>query len=387
MRRVLLLLLVAACEKNDPLFCQQNPGASGCPMVDGNNTTIDAMVDGDPGVDARTNFGSGAYEVHLSSQPSGTVTLLADINTTNNTAPCSTIADWVGQTQPSACFVVGTDITLSSGTIAVDGSRPLVLVATGSVKIMGTLDVASHAIAPAKIGPAANDSSCGTATAPGTSANGGGGGAGGSFMTKGGNGGKGDNNNIAGGTAAAAVTQSPDHLRGGCPGQAGGAGGTGGILGAGGGALYVVAGATIDLRAGGINASGAAGGAGVSRGGGGGAGAGGMIVLSAPSILTDSATRIAANGGGGGAGATGTAMGAETVLSNPTTTALGGQASGGCQNENGGGAGAAGATAATAGGTVTGSNCGGGGGGGGLGYIQTNVALGSGVFSPAPVVQ
>lgn len=386
MRHVLLLLVVAACEKNDPLFCEQNPGASGCPVSDG-SMVIDGMVDGDPTIDAQTTFGTGAYAVHLSSLPAGPVTLTSDINTTNNTAPCSTTADWVGTTQPSACFVVGTNITHASGTITVDGSRPLVLIATGTVKIMGTLDVASHAIAPANIGPAANDSTCGTATAPGTSANGGGGGAGGSFTTKGGNGGKGDNNNTAGGVASSQLTPLPDHLRGGCPGQAGGAGGSGGVLGAGGGALYIVAGTTIDLRAGGINASGAAGSAGVSRGGGGGAGTGGMIVLSAPSILSDSATRLAANGGGGGAGATGTAMGNEAALSNPTTTALGGQATGGCVNENGGGAGAAGATAATAGGTVTGSNCGGGGGGGGMGYIQTSIALGSGVFSPAPVVQ
>ena len=385
MRRVLLLLLVAACEKNDPLFCQQNPGASGCPMADGNNTVTDAMVDGDPGIDARLTYGTGEYAVKLSAMPTSPLTLGAAINTTSNTNPCSSTTDWVSTNQPSACFVVATDITVSAA-LQVTGSRPLVLVATGTVKIGALVDVASHIVGD-KSGPAANDSGCGTGTAPVTDTSGGGGGAGGSFMTSGGAGGKGDTNLTAGGVAAAALTTAPTKLRGGCPGQQGAAGGTGGGGGNGGGAIYVLGGTSIDLRAGIINASGSGGLAASTKGGGGGGGSGGMIVLSAPTISTDSATRLVANGGGGSSGAQGSSVGGEPGTSAPNTAAPGGSPNGGCGNENGGGSGFAGTNQAVSGSSVTADQCGGGGGGGGAGYITTNVALGSGVFSPAPVVQ
>jgi len=375
-------LLAAGCEKNDPLFCQKNPGAADCPL-DGSVGHNDGDLDGDPSIDARLSFGTGNYEVKLLGVPTtALLTLGGTPISTANGMPCSDAQLWVSSAQPAACFVVATNITVSS-LLEVSGPRPLVLVATDTLIVSDMIDAASHV--GGNVGPASPDSSCDNGTAPQTSTNGGGGGAGGSFVTAGGNGGNGNNNGTNGGVAGA-VASTPPILRAGCRGQIGGTGGTGGPAGEGGGVVYLLAGTKIDLRAGKINVSGAGGSLAGNRGGGGGGGSGGMMVVTAPMILSDSGTRLVANGGGGSSGANGSAIGGDPNPANPTTAATGGSASGGCGSENGGGTGFAGASMATNGGSVTGSTCGGGGGGGGAGYIQTSVMLSAGLFSPTPTV-
>ena len=67
----------------------------------------------------------------------------------------------------------------------------------------------------------------------------------------------------------------------------------------------------------------------------------------------------------------------------PATNASGGTPGGGCATD-GGGAGAIGTNPGGAGGP--GCSGGGGAGGGGMGFIQSNVALGQGAYSPQPVI-
>src|SRR5258708_5713929 len=97
-------------------------------------------------------------------------------------ARCPLPANCFGSGTFDACFLVGTDVTVPSGTSSVTGTRPLVLLATGTVTVTGTLDVASHS---GSDGAGANSSACDPGFAP---QDGAGGGAGGSFGTKGGDG-------------------------------------------------------------------------------------------------------------------------------------------------------------------------------------------------------
>ena len=145
--------------------------------------------------------------------------------------------------QPAACFVIGTAITIASGvTVAASGSRPLVLVATASITIAGTLDVASHQGGTA--GPGANVG-CGTSgTAPTGSSMGGGGGAGGSFMSAGGNVARTAAWGHGGHVAGRGRVLRRRRPRGGCDGERGGNGGAtdlAGTVGHGGGVVYLLA--------------------------------------------------------------------------------------------------------------------------------------------------
>ena len=386
MRALLVVPLLAGCMKQNPDFCPAHPDD---PRCNGNGSGSDSGVDDSP--DAPTidapplNLGNGNYAVLVPNPPTNSLTLPITIDTSGDVNPCSTTNYWVSQMQAPACFVVAKNITINAGvTVEVEGTRPLVLIATDTLRIAGTLDVSSQV--GGKTGPAANDAACVAGTLPATSSSGGGGGAGGSFKTAGGNGGRGNNNGTNGGIAAAAAA-APTVLRSGCPGQTGGTGGNGGPGGAGGGAVYVLAGMTIDLSGGTINASGAGGSLAGNRGGGGGGGSGGMIVLSAAGVTTDGTTRVVANGGGGSSGANGSALGGDPNPATPGTPASGGAASGGCANQNGGGTGFAGTNDAAVGGSVLADTCGGGGGGGGAGWFQSSAAVGAGMFSPQPVIQ
>lgn len=385
MRRVLLLLVLAACEKNDPLFCQENPGASGCPIADGNGSAvIDAMVDGDPGIDARMCFGTGNYEVCLASLPSGGETLSGTLDTGTSTKCLATQpAGWTTRGQPESCFVVGTTVTITG--VDVTGTRPLVILATNSITVSGTLDVASRVTGTAKRGPGAPFGGCAAALAmPTVSTNGGGGGAGGTFMTRGAAGGAGNNGQMGntGGIAGNPVTQNPVALRAGCNGQSGGDGSApGGVGGLGGGAVYLVAGNTITItNTGIINASGAGASGAGSHAGAGGGGSGGMIVLAASTISATNG-KVLANGGGGGAGTNnGNGMaGNDPVATTPLTAAASVSGPANCCT---GGSGFAQGSPAVAG-VDGGQTLSGGGGGGGAGFIQATAALGTQV-SPTP---
>jgi len=373
-------LALVACNKENPEFCKTHPGEDGCPGMGSNDGGTDGKdIDGTPG-DARLDYGSGIWAIKLTDFPSGPKTLTNPVLT--NGADCSTEQLWVSLSQPGACFIVATKITISTA-VEVSGPRPLVLVATDSIVLSGSLDASSHnSLNGGNLGPASPETGCqNPAAPPQASGSGGGGGAGGSFVTLGGAGAKGDGGNTNGQSPGAA-TGAPSALRAGCRGQTGAAGGAGGVGGDGGGAVYVLAGNSIDLRTGVINASGAGAQPGTGRGGGGGGGTGGMIVVSAPMILSDSATRLIANGGGGGGGGNGGGIGGDPVTATPGTPAAAGIASGSCLSVGGTGS----TTAAGGGGTQGSGNCGGGGGGGGGGYILTSSVPTSGAFSPAPVL-
>ncbi len=358
-----------------------------------NNATLGTIITHTLNItdDDATCLGRGATALCFAN-PAAVVSFSGNFNTDSNglcsaTAP---VAGWTGGA--SACFVVGTSITVSGAT-AVTGSRPLVLFASGGITVNGNLDVASHRGGTS--GPG-SDLGCGTYTdVPGVSAAGAGGGAGGTFRTTGGNGGIGNGVANSGGSAIVPGA-APTTLRGGCTGQKGGdgvAGGgdNGGAPGAGGGALYLVAGGTITIGTGiVVNASGAGGAAmngpdgGIYAGGGGG-GSGGMIELVAQTFSVSGA-RIMANGGGGSTGAdnnTGATSGFDPTTTAAANVGLGGTISGSGGN---GGNGWGGTTAAVSGFTGT-STEGGGGGGGGGGFIFANATLTGTQLSAGEIVE
>ena len=350
---------------------------TGCSGLFGLDTPVRLDADaadapsGDGSADSATNcFG------HL---PICVTTAVADrsfsTKTINTNADCDVTIDQAAS-QPQLCVLLGRGI-LVTGTLKAVGARPLVIVATETLSITGTgsIDVASRNNQT----PAAAASYPGCTGNDGTNTSGAdaGGGAGGSFSGAGGDGGNGD---VAGGAAGPALVSPPTFVRGGCKGWKGGIA-SGAIAydgGDSGGAVYLVAGARIDVT-GNINASGGGGKGGAIGGngncGGSGGGSGGMIRLDAPmvSITGD----VYANGGGGG--------GASGALPGPTGATSADPTQGGSAGGNGG-VGSAGSNLAGAIGTSAAS--GGGGGGGGAGFVEvlaTQSTL-SGRISPPAIM-
>ncbi|HTR50111.1 MAG TPA: hypothetical protein VMJ10_05335 [Kofleriaceae bacterium] len=283
------------------------------------------------------------------------------------------------------CVVAGTTVSVpASAQVAVTGSRPLVIVATDTIAVDGTLDASSGRGTVKGAAASTCASSSGTANAMG-----GGGGGGGSFGTAGGNGGAGETG-ASGGTASQAMAVTS--VRGGCAGGAGGNGdlaGTGGLGGDSGGAVYLVAVNSIAIDATGVVLANGAGGSnpvGPECGGGGG-GAGGLVALEAPTITV--VGTIAANGGGGseGTGNSGMAKPGTNGGLPYDVPAAGG--SGGTSVGGDGGAGAAATTAAVVGqnGQPGGANgAGAGGGGGGAGIVWVKGSLTGTLISPPPTL-
>jgi hypothetical protein len=370
-------LLLAGCSFHSSSAPTDGQGSDGG-MIDG---ATDGEIDAPPDVppDApRQDFGTGVWTVHVSTLPTDPVQLPGSIQTDTSTL-CSTDAAFVDPSQPDACFIVGTTITMTTATTNVRGDRPLVLVATDSVTIDQKLDVASHR--GQNVGPGGNWSGCGSPTSGADrTSGGGGGGAGGSFMTAGGNGGTGDNGNALAGTAQSTLGM-PAILHGGCPGSRGGDGqqNAAGVAN-GGGAIYIVAANSISVT-GLINASGSGVAFGGHGSGGGGGGSGGMIVLSAPQI--DATGLLLANGGGGSSGGDSNSdgmNGSDEMIAMPLVAPPGGAGPGGP-----GGNGFTQGTGATGGGNGN-SDEGGGGGGGGAGFIGINVAVTGGTYTPSPTM-
>jgi hypothetical protein len=369
--RWLLLIAIAGCEFAPP------PGT-------GDNTPKDAAVDAPP--DAPPDafdplcYGAGAFYFCLPAAPPGPITINGgDIDTSLCNNHGGAVATVGGS---EVCLIDGTAVTIA-GDIGVFGSRPLVLVASGTLTIgVGVSVDISSKINSNFPGPGSDPTDCNTTGIDGVpGGNGGGGGAGGSFGAKGGNGG--DGNAGAGGTATTPLVL--DKLRGGCK---GGAGAPGGGLranpGEGGGAIMLAAHAAIVVD-GRIDGSGAGGeGGNTSKGGGAGGGSGGMIVFHAPMLNVSSSARIVANGGGGGAGAGQTQPGgdgSDPDRDQPATPAPAGQTNTGGAVPGGNG----GAKASQAGNGTNGGN-GGGGGGGGTGVIRVLAGgvIPDAVVSPAP---
>ncbi len=334
-------------------------GATGDANGDDAQTFLDARV----AMDGGSCYGTGFGRTCLTTPPGTPATLTAQRVDTDTSPLCAT--DVVGN--PPWCVIAATDLTIGAGTLSAIGSKPLVLVATGSLLVDGTIDIASHRGGQTGAGavPATNTTLCDPGTPPGNN----GGGAGGSFGTKGGKGGN------AGGTAGA--IQPATALRGGCAGQDGKSG-TPGLEGLGGGAIYLIAGTTITVG-GAINASGAGGTAGVNGdAGGGGGGAGGLIGLDAPMVTNGGA--IFANGGGGAEGS------GNQTKGNDGNESQNGVAAAQTTSASNGGEGGAGGAVTAAGDGASANGSGGGGGGGGAGAIRLfqATAITGGVVSPPP---
>jgi hypothetical protein len=298
---------------------------------------------------------------------------------TDNATPSGCVAT-TGTSANGYCVVAGTDISVAANVRAI-GTKPLVLIATQTLTVSantGVIDVGSHRNPPAPTntefyGAGANPTICQSPNGPGP----GGGGAGGSFLTLGGTGGAGTGASAVGGTPGPAIPLAAQGLvHGGCPGQT--SNGTAGIIfGAGGGAVYLIAGKTIT-----IGGTVIAGGAGARSGlpigasggdGAGGGGSGGMIGLDAPTIIVTGL--LIANGGGGGSG--GNAIAGHSGDDALTTMAPDGGGSNSSANGSNAGAGFGGdGSSGGAGGNGSAAKPanaqdipGGGGGGGGAGVI------------------
>ncbi len=347
------------------------------------DSSIDARPDTSIPVDARLCFGAGFGMTCLPTAPASPRQLSSTTSfDTNVAANCSHIITIGGV---ETCVLTGTTVTMpSGGTFRAIGARPLVIVASQMVDIVGNVNVSS--LRGQGNGAGASTSGCNPPAAAENDAGGGGGGAGGSFGGRGGSGGIGDTNDNGGqsgtgsGTTSLVAPTAPTKIRGGCPGGDGGDGdGVRGPGGTAGGAIYIIAGELIRVS-GVVAAAGMGGGNGDNSSGGGGGGSGGFIGLDAPTIEIVGA--VAANGGGGGEGA---GFGPGNPGANGTTNAM--RAAGGNGNMNGGDGGAG-----SGGGTMTGDLGGddvggGGGGGGGGGYIYVKGTLsGAGTISPAASV-
>ena len=397
-RAILLVAVLASCKSElNPAYCAAHPTDTRCAQTSDAPPTVDTAIDS-TSTASSVCLGSGAYKVCLQDTPTAAQPISTGFNTAN-AGICLDAAhmpiDWTTQGQPDACFVVGTNITLTNN-IAIHGARPVVFVATGTITIGGQVDLSAKRNNFTTTGtpPGFSVAACAAFdTAATNSTNGGGGGAGGSFGSPGGNGGMGDNNQIAAGVAK--DQGAPTVLHAGCPGEAGGTGdaqGTPNLVslgGWGGGAMYLLAGTSIVLSDGAsINASGAAGVAGNHRTGGGGGGSGGMLVFSAPTITAGINVFVMANGGGGSSGGTNGNDGKNG--SDPTNGLPFMQAPGGVLAGSGtGGAGYAfdGTNQQNGGvGLVGGSGNGGGGGGGGGGLILAPMTFGV-TASVSPPIQ
>ena len=354
----------------------------GCGFSVGNGTT-DGSVTGDGGrdapraddapADASFCYGTGFGRTCLTSEPTGPRTINMAVFDTDG-AGCTQVTNGM-------CIVSATDLDVPIGaSVRALGSRPLVLVASGTITIIGTIGASSLSTGPS--GAGASTAPCTQLVPAGADQGGGAGGAGGSFGGTGGAGGAGDLNDTglpAGSPAgqAAASPVIPTSVRAGCGGGGGGAGvGAAGAGGSGGGAIYFIAGTQI-IVTGRVFSVGRGGGPGTLLGGGGGGGSGGLIGLDAP-MITSSGTIVANGGGGGEGGGVGSTGAAGSDGFSNGQPAFGGQGNPG--GDGGGGSGIGNADGSP-GASV---NEGGGGGGGAAGviYIKGTFVPGASTISP-----
>lgn len=267
----------------------------------------------------------------------GTLILGATIDTTALAVDAPSLAGvrFAAMQQPGgrelAVLVADAVVVPAGTTTQVTGARPLVIVATTTITIAGTLDVGAHRKRP---GPGGYGSSAGPGAGedkapPGTGSSCDLGGGGGGFAATGGAGGW-----VSGCGSDPALGGAPygDDRLGVLDGSSGGGAGSPGLCtphlavaelkggGAGGGAVQLTAGRAIEIRAtGAVLAGGGGGDPGVEctangisdAGAGAGGGAGGAIYLEAPTITNDGA--VAANGGGGGGGSNGNSSGGKVI--------------------------------------------------------------------------
>lgn len=333
-----------------------------------------AMNDGAPG-DGSMCFGSGLVTI-CPMQPAQAALVVSMPTTllTDDLVTCDLVVQQASN-QPELCVLLAQSVTINA-TLRAIGTRSLVIVSETSLTVTasGIIDVSSYRT----LGGTGAGSSTACAGTAGTNNNAGsGGGAGGSFGSKGGNGGAGDMM-ASGGIATAPILVTT--IRGGCGGGTGGSSAgsnSGGIGGRGGGSLYLIAGAAMQID-GALLANGAGGSGGQDRSGGGGGGSGGLIGLDAPDVRIGPGGVVQANGGGGGSGGAGATggSGGEPSPAQPLTPAPGAFGPAGSS----GGDGAAGSIAAKSCGPA--DDGGGGGGGGGGVTLRFGIGETDGAVSP-----
>jgi len=294
-----------------------------------------------------------------------------------------------------------------SGSLALVGSRPVILAVYGDVTVAGTISARSGTGVAAGAGsnPAGLCNAGDGLAAGGSAGTGSGGGGGGYGLPGGGGGALTGTGGVPGGTAGGATGNAEIvPLRGGCSGGEGGRpndiGATGGHGGVGGGAVQISAAGLLQFTGSGtVTASGAGGqggledrtgdGSGGGNGGGGG-GSGGAVLLEGQDVLIPSTTRLTASGGGGGESGSWSIIGTigDPGGDGPTTTGNGGTAGGGatiCSDGAAGGSAAGGAGTGVSTPYISG-DCGAGGGGGSVGRIRVNGSrncqVDAGVMSP-----
>jgi hypothetical protein len=318
----------------------------------------------------------GGVDLCLFARPQTTLDVDVDM-TIDKTTDCNLVI--YEPPSPSVCVIYANEINIGA-TVTAFGSRALVLAATSSIEVSGTVDVSAYRDKNNR--PAAADAQECAFTTAGSY----GGGAGGSFAGKGGDGGSGvmgtGNQNMP--AQAASSTALPSRVRGGCPGSYGRAHSGGGV--------WLAAGDTIRLTSTGrVLANGAGGSSTFDIGGGSqGGGSGGMVRLAAPHVVI--AGLVAANGGGGAEGIDANSSdgsggdGADGTIG--STRASGG--SGASAKAGDGGAGGAGSSLDGLNGTnATGTEAAtGGAGGGGAGFIHlvSEDIQNTGTTSPPPTL-
>ena len=303
--------------------------------------------------------------------PTKPVTVVGGVNTDDPTM-CAVSSQLGGG--PEVCVIGGSTVTVQN--VRATGSRPLVIAAVTDLTVSGMLDIMGGFTTQAA---GANTGSCIGPGPGGDSATSPGGGGGGGFGATGEKGGAGSTTAVNPGNAGGIGT-APTlmFVRGGCDGAKGGDNtattALGGLGGTAAGAVYLVAGNSIDVTSTGtIAAAGGGGKGGAGTGGGGGGGAsGGLVGLDAPTVSVEGT--IYANGGGGGGGG-GTQVKGGAGQDGSVNNAGPGLA--GTPNGGGGGTGGVGATPASAGnsGACT-DQCAGGGGGGSIGIVWMATAQG-----------
>lgn len=355
-RSLSLLLLVTACDRVYGLAGQAE---------------IDAAIDTVPDSDVPIEVCAGEGLVRLCTiVVESEVSLRDEIDTTDDTR-CQ--AHRVIHGADAACVIAADRIDVSF-LLRATGTRPLVLFATDTITASAQIDVSSDRTATSGAGARMDCAAPNGATAM----NEGAGGAGGTYQYVGGSGGA---TSMVAGTAPSPVLALTS-LGGGCAGGQGGGTGAKTPAGAGGGAIYLIAGSSIEVdRSGGIDASGAGGDGGAARHGGGGGGSGGLVGLDAPSIVVE-ANIIAKGGAGGGGGDLAMGMpGSEAVLASPTRAVSGGMGGGT------GGSGGDGSNGTVGGGPGGAPMYGGGGGGGAAGYVLVyGKRVGAGILNPMPTM-
>jgi hypothetical protein len=318
---------------------------------------------------------SGTNCIIDSETADGYQALLCDTDFSNHVA--HKIVTLPDQTKLSVWVMKSLRIEASTVLSLSRGHIPVVLVTTGSMELLGSIDVP-----PGLLGGAFNSGVVGNTKGQGV----GGGSAGDANGLSGGAasfcglGGKAGTVSGAGTPPAPPAAYGTPEL---VPLVGGSAGGNGALTndGAGGGAVQLVAGVKINLHAGAFINAGGGGGAfgGNDKQGAGGGGSGGAILLEAPVVQLDG--NVGANGGGGGqgngnAGDPGKADGVAHGGAKPPNSGVGPVGGDGSFGPNVNGADGPGGTTTSAGS-----------GGGGAGRVRINTTAGAatigGAVSPA----